>query len=256
MKEQRGITLIALIITIIVMLILVGVTVSVALNGGLFDAAKKAASETQLASERETLQAAVVGSVDKDLKVANADTLKGNLPEGWTVTGEAGRPYIATSPKGNEFRIYENGEIGIVSLGEYGFYYNKEYICYNYRIGGAVIDDVRITILEDDTAIIETYQYQDNKEGDPLYCKDFAFTTVLTVESLEYNKEYTAIGTLDSQCTYKVDANGDLHSKMVISKDQMVYSDKTIGFGILLTFTVSEDGLSVESGENIFNAAN
>ena len=36
LKKQNGITLIALIITVIVMLILVGVTVNVALNGGLF----------------------------------------------------------------------------------------------------------------------------------------------------------------------------------------------------------------------------
>ena len=40
MKNQKGITLIALIITIIVMLILVAVTISVVLNGGLFEKAE------------------------------------------------------------------------------------------------------------------------------------------------------------------------------------------------------------------------
>ena len=39
LKNKKGITLIALIITIIVMLILVGVTINVALNGGLFETA-------------------------------------------------------------------------------------------------------------------------------------------------------------------------------------------------------------------------
>ena len=53
MKKQNGITLIALIITIIVMLILVGVTVNVALNGGLFDAARQAASGMNMAQIRE-----------------------------------------------------------------------------------------------------------------------------------------------------------------------------------------------------------
>lgn len=43
MKSKKGITLIALIITIIVMMILVGVTVTVAINGGLFDKTKLAA---------------------------------------------------------------------------------------------------------------------------------------------------------------------------------------------------------------------
>ena len=51
----KGITLIALIITIIVMLILVGVTITVALNGGLFETATNAATGTQKEAERERL---------------------------------------------------------------------------------------------------------------------------------------------------------------------------------------------------------
>ena len=47
MKNKKGITLIALIITIIVMLILVGVTVNVALNGGLFDTTKEASKQKE-----------------------------------------------------------------------------------------------------------------------------------------------------------------------------------------------------------------
>ena len=53
MKKQKGITLIALIITIIVMLILVGVSVTVAINGGLFDKAKDGAKNTQEAANAE-----------------------------------------------------------------------------------------------------------------------------------------------------------------------------------------------------------
>ena len=48
-NTNRGITLIALIITIIVMLILVAVTISMAVNGGLFEYAGKAVGETQSA---------------------------------------------------------------------------------------------------------------------------------------------------------------------------------------------------------------
>ncbi len=44
MKKDNGITLIALVITIIVMLILVIVTVSFAMNGGLFTNAREASS--------------------------------------------------------------------------------------------------------------------------------------------------------------------------------------------------------------------
>ena len=53
MKGQKGITLVALVITIIVMLILVGVSVTVAINGGLFDKAKSGAENTQKAANEE-----------------------------------------------------------------------------------------------------------------------------------------------------------------------------------------------------------
>ncbi len=55
MKNQKGITLVALIITIIVMLILVAVTISVALNGGLFDQARRSTRATQLAQVKEAI---------------------------------------------------------------------------------------------------------------------------------------------------------------------------------------------------------
>ncbi len=54
LKTKRGITLIALVITIIVMLILVAATVTVALNEGLFQSAKKATADTEAAREAES----------------------------------------------------------------------------------------------------------------------------------------------------------------------------------------------------------
>jgi len=55
MKGQKGITLVALVITIIVMLILVAVSVTVALNGGLFTTAENAIDQTNeaLVAENE-----------------------------------------------------------------------------------------------------------------------------------------------------------------------------------------------------------
>ena len=51
--DNRGITLIALVITIIVMLILVGVTISMSVNGGLFEKAGEATGKTKNAIEEE-----------------------------------------------------------------------------------------------------------------------------------------------------------------------------------------------------------
>lgn len=55
MKGQKGITLVALIITIIVMLILVGVSISVALNGGLFTKANTAVEKTRESQIEEAI---------------------------------------------------------------------------------------------------------------------------------------------------------------------------------------------------------
>ena len=53
MKNEKGITLIALVITIIVMLILVAVTVNVALNGGLIGKTQEAKTKTEEAQIQE-----------------------------------------------------------------------------------------------------------------------------------------------------------------------------------------------------------
>ena len=53
MRKNEGITLIALIITIIVMLILVAVTINMAVNEGLFGYAGNAARETKVEKQKE-----------------------------------------------------------------------------------------------------------------------------------------------------------------------------------------------------------
>lgn len=53
MRTEKGITLIALVITIIVMLILVAVTITMAINGELFKNAQDAGTKTNAAVEAE-----------------------------------------------------------------------------------------------------------------------------------------------------------------------------------------------------------
>ena len=95
------------------MLILVGVTVNVALNGGLFETANKAVKQTQKEADREILQAAVIAALNEQLIIENANAILKNLPDGWDVTGADGGPYTCTSPKGNVFIVDQNGEITI-----------------------------------------------------------------------------------------------------------------------------------------------
>lgn len=70
-KKQKGITLIALIITIIVMMILVAVSLTIALNGGLFTSAKDAARNTNSAATAE--KELSNGKVNIDSKQVNID---------------------------------------------------------------------------------------------------------------------------------------------------------------------------------------
>ena len=44
LKNQKGITLVALVVTIVVLIILATITISIALNGGIADKAQKAGS--------------------------------------------------------------------------------------------------------------------------------------------------------------------------------------------------------------------
>lgn len=81
-RENKGITLIALIITIIVMLILVGVSVNVALNGGLFDTAKTATEKTEQAAQAEK-EFMIYAQL-----IAEADELVERYPLELEVTGE------------------------------------------------------------------------------------------------------------------------------------------------------------------------
>lgn len=75
MRSQKGITLIALVITIIVMLILVGVSITMAVQGGLFGYAGNAARETNDAmieeNELGSGKANVAGTEDTLQNIAN-----------------------------------------------------------------------------------------------------------------------------------------------------------------------------------------
>ena len=105
-KDEKAITLIALIITIIVMLILVGVTLNVAIQGGLFANARKAVTDTQYHSDREMLLSSVIGAMNNNAEV-DFNKLDENLPDGFKKADDGGY----TSEAGNTFYVDKNGNI-------------------------------------------------------------------------------------------------------------------------------------------------
>ena len=109
-KQNKGITLIALVITIIVMMILVAVSVTVALNGGLFNTAKTAGGRTQKEADKETLTSMVIGAYDNTTYSINKEKLTQNLESAaWGLSGEETQGNVTyfkcISPKGNAFKV-------------------------------------------------------------------------------------------------------------------------------------------------------
>ena len=123
-RQNKGITLIALVITIIVMLILVAVTINMAVNGGLFDYAGKAVSETQnaidveqqLADGRIQIGGVWYDSIDDylagepskavkiTLSIAGEKATTVPVPTGFTYKeGTINTGYVIQDEAGNEF---------------------------------------------------------------------------------------------------------------------------------------------------------
>ena len=91
LKNERGITLVALVITIIVLLILAGVTLSMVMgDSGIFGKANSAKEKTQLSNAEETIKLAVlenkVNSVSGNTSLTN-DQLKEEIAKKLTEQG-------------------------------------------------------------------------------------------------------------------------------------------------------------------------
>ena len=82
-RKEKGITLIALVITIIVLLILAGVSIAMLTgDNGILTQARNAKEETEKASELEGIQLAVIGSETKDneyLDILDEESFKKEL---------------------------------------------------------------------------------------------------------------------------------------------------------------------------------
>ena len=107
-NTQRGITLVALVITIIVLLILAMVSIKIAIDGGLITKVKDATDTHTIGAEKEAIaigyseyQIDLANNKPESLTVKDATTEKNS--EGWKVT------FSATT--GNVYTINNKGEI-------------------------------------------------------------------------------------------------------------------------------------------------
>ncbi len=76
--QNKGITIVALVITIVILLILAGISIQAITNTGLFENAKRVAEESKYANAEEKVKLAVLASYDENASL-NKDLLKDSL---------------------------------------------------------------------------------------------------------------------------------------------------------------------------------
>ena len=124
-KEAKGITLIALVITIIVLLILAGVTIATLTgDNGILKKAGDAKTQTEQAKADENLKIAIAGSYGTDGKL-NLKDLKDNLKNQGILTNSNEFP-LEVTVNGEKKKIDANGNIigSIQSLKTKGTVFN------------------------------------------------------------------------------------------------------------------------------------
>ena len=114
-KNENGITIIALVITIVILLILAGISIQAITNTGLFANAKRAAEESKYANAEEKVKMAVMASYDENATL-NKELLKDSLnkidginPKVTEVTWD-----LKVNVDGYEFTITEVGTVTCV----------------------------------------------------------------------------------------------------------------------------------------------
>ncbi len=112
-KMEKGITILALVITIIVLLILAGITIN-AITGdnGLIGNAGTAKEEAEIANEKEILEEATVSSMGKD-KYGNLkqETLQEELSDNDVEVTQSGNNFICKFPSEREYIVNQDGDI-------------------------------------------------------------------------------------------------------------------------------------------------
>lgn len=135
MREEKGITLIALTVTIVVLLILAGISLSLVLgNEGILKRATNAVDKTEKARIKEEIELAILDIQAEEIAKGNKVTLEtlanGQLQEKIEADSELEEDTIIGEYKGYEYQIDNNLEVTIEEVKGIMFRYElntKEY---------------------------------------------------------------------------------------------------------------------------------
>ena len=205
-KGDRAITLIALIVTIVVLLILAGVSINM-LTGenGLITRAKDAKDELIVGEEREQVELAytsakvkkIYGYINKDDLQEELDNSIGN--EKTTVTG-GNTLKVKFEETGNEYKVTQNGNVE------------------NYEVPKAT--DIYAKLYEDGTLILSSIDYNDESKS-------------LTYDFGKINNK--------SESTYWSNSNYNKKIQKIIIYDEIVPTNTHAWFANLTNLTDIEN---------------
>ena len=133
-EKNRGITLIALIITIIVLLILAGITVGMLMsNNSILNQAGNARTETRLSGETEKVQLAIMEAASDAANTVTGEITKEQLdkalknqfgPNAESIGSETGPWKFSGSEQ--SYRIYSNGNLETIDKSGYEICYELD----------------------------------------------------------------------------------------------------------------------------------
>ena len=115
MKKQEGITLVALVITIIVLLILAMVSIKIVMDGGLITRASKATDTHTIEAEKEAI---TTGYAAYQMALANKENVTQPKIEGEPKVTSKGEGWSVTFTKtNNEYELKKDGTITLTKQG-------------------------------------------------------------------------------------------------------------------------------------------
>jgi uncharacterized protein YjdB len=263
--KERGITLIALVITIIVLLILAGVALA-ALTGdsGILSNAEKAKGKINYSNAKEQIELAAKGALISGYAQGNGIITRENLKtELDNIVGEEGKDYVLSKGEAPwtvtideyQVKVYSNGKIENEDQEEEDDQENQEEE-ENITIS---VQDLTLKLGESGKLNV-TITPSDNVQQATYVSKD---TTVVTVDE-NGNVTGNKVGTAKVEVTYKgksaectvtvepiVTVTGNSNDPFFQIYDTMIYMSggNTIQLGITTSQGTAVEGVTYTSGD-------
>ena len=125
LKNSKGITLIALVVTVIVLIILAGISISLVLGeNGIITKARDARKNTDVSNEKEQIKLQVMGSINEN-GLINAKSVKDNInnhiagASATTTISDSGDEFpiiVEFANTGNKYEVTEKGNVDTYSI--------------------------------------------------------------------------------------------------------------------------------------------